>query len=55
MFQWLRHHASTAGGRGSTPGGGNKISHACGAAKKQKNKEKEERGIQLPNNVHFAI
>ena len=25
MVQWLRHHASTAGGTGSIPGQGNKI------------------------------
>ena len=28
MVQWLRLHASNAGGAGSIPGGGTKIPHA---------------------------
>ena len=35
-IQWLRHHASNAGGIGSIPGQGTKIPHATGCGKKKK-------------------
>ena len=35
--QWLRLHASTAGGAGSIPGGGTKILHAVWCGQKKKN------------------
>ena len=34
--QWLRHHASNAGGSGSNPGLGTKIPHAMQCGKKKK-------------------
>ena len=34
--QWLRLHASTAGGTGLTPGWGNKIPHAAWHGQKKK-------------------
>ena len=37
--QWLRHHASTAGGTGSIPGWGTKILHATGSRPKKKKKK----------------
>ena len=37
VVQWLRIHASTAGGTGSIPGWGTKISHATHSAAKNKN------------------
>ena len=36
--QWLRFHAAIAGGLGSIPGQGTKITHATLVAKKLKNK-----------------
>ena len=35
--QWLRLHASTAGGAGSIPGQGTKITHAARHSQKKKN------------------
>ena len=41
VVQWLRLHASTAGGTGSIPGQGAKIPHpTCRAAKKKKKRVK---------------
>ena len=37
--QWLRLHASTARGTGSTPGWGTKIQHASWYGKKKKKKK----------------
>ena len=37
-FQWLRCHASTAGGIGSIPGQGTKIPHATQSSQKKKKK-----------------
>ena len=42
MVQWLRVHASTAGGMGSIPGQGTKILHAAQCEKKRK-KERERK------------
>ena len=36
VVQWLRLHTSTAGGGGSIPGQGTKISHALGHGQKRK-------------------
>ena len=45
MVQWLRLHASTAGGRGSIPGRGTKIPHAVRHSQKIKeNKTKQNLG-----------
>ena len=38
MVQWLRLHASTAGGMGSIPGQGTKIPHALRHGQKKKKK-----------------
>ena len=38
--QWLRLHASTAGGTGSIPGCGTKIPHAMWHGQKKKKKKK---------------
>ena len=38
-FQWLRCHASTAGGIGSIPGQGTKIPHATQSSQKKKRKQ----------------
>ena len=40
--QWLRHHASNAGGKGSNSGWGTKIPHASQCSQKQNNKNKQE-------------
>ena len=44
VVQWLRLHASNAGGTGSVPGKGTKIPHVvrCGKKKKKNRKEKAE-------------
>ena len=39
VVQWLRLHASTAGGGGSIPGQGTKIPHALGTGQKKKRRE----------------
>ena len=36
MVQWLRLSASTAGGTGSIPGGGAKVSHATWHSQKER-------------------
>ena len=45
MVQWLRLHASTAGGTGSIPGWGTKIPHAaqCGKREREGKKKKERK------------
>ena len=43
VVQWLRLHASTAGGTGSIPGGGTKIPHATQPKKEKEEEEKERR------------
>ena len=40
MVQWLRYHASTAGGTGSDPGQGTKIPHAMQHGQKKKKEKK---------------
>ena len=42
MAQWLRLHASTAGGTGLIPSQETKILHDTGCQKKERNKEKNE-------------
>ena len=39
MVQWIRHHASTAGGTSLIPGGGTKIAHAALHGKKKKKRK----------------
>ena len=43
VVQWLRLHASNAGGEGSIPGLGTEIPHALGCGHKIKLKKKESR------------
>ena len=52
--QWLRLHASTAGGLGSIPGWVTKIPHAHGAAKKKKTeKKRKENHNEIPLYTHL--
>ena len=44
--QWLRLHASTAGGMGSIPGRGTKIPHAARCGQKRSCREEEREGMQ---------
>ena len=43
--QWLRHHASTAGPRGSIPSWGTKILHAAQCGQKTGKKKKDKRWL----------
>ena len=42
MVQWLRFHASIAGGMGSIPGQGTKIPHATWHSQLKKKKDERE-------------
>ena len=52
VVQWLRLHASTAGGGGSIPGQGTKIPHALGHGQKKKKKRRE---VYLFGNTNKGI
>ena len=48
VVQWLRLHASTAGGGGSIPGQGTKIPHALGHGQKKKKKGGKYIYLEIP-------
>ena len=47
VVQWLRLHASTAGGTGSIPGGATKIPHAWRCGKKKKTKKEPTKNQKI--------